>query len=244
MSVLEDIIQSLWIGPRLTAMERLTIESYLRHGYAFHLFTYGDVANVPDGTVVRDGREILPEERIFYYKKHRSVSGFSNFFRYKLLVERGGWWVDMDMVALEPFTFEGEHVFASERSGAWQHNPTCSAMKAPRGSEAMAWAFEVCESKDTKTLKWGQTGPQLLTAAVERFGLQDAVQPPDVFCPVDYEDWRLLLKPDATELPPQTRAVHLWHEKWRRAELDMDAAYDAKCMYERLKRHVGGELNG
>jgi len=239
-SVRDDIIQCLWIGPRLTAMERLTIESYLRHGYEFHLYTYGDVAGVPEGTTVRDGREILPEDRIFFYKKHRSVSGFSNLFRYKLLLDRGGWWVDADMVCLAPFSFEGEYVFASERAGSLE-NPTCSAMKAPRGSEAMAYALEVCESKDTRTLKWGQTGPQLTTAIVERFGLQDSVQPPDVFCPVDYEHWRLLMKPDAPELPPETRAVHLWHEKWRREGLDMDAAYDSGCVFERLKRHVAAQ---
>lgn len=233
----QDVIQSLWIGPRLTAMERLTIESYLRHGHEFHLYTYGDVADVPSGAIVRDGREILPEDRIFYYRKHKSVSGFSNLFRYKLLLERGGWWVDADMVCLAPFAFDGEYVFASERAGALE-NPTCSAMKAPRGSAAMAHALEVCESKDTKTLKWGQTGPKLTTAIVERFGLQEFVQPPDVFCPVDYEDWRLLLDPEGPALPAQTRAVHLWHEKWRRAELDMDAAYDPGCVYERLKRHV------
>ena len=43
-------------------------------------------------------------------------SGFSNFFRYKLLLERGGWWVDADMVCLRPFAFDKEHVFASEVS--------------------------------------------------------------------------------------------------------------------------------
>lgn len=238
MPVHSDIIQSLWIGPRLSNMERLAITSFLRHGYEFHLYTYGDVDGVPEGAVVRDGNELLPADRIFYYSKHRSVSGFSNLFRYKMLLERGGWWVDMDMVCLAPWVFEGDHVFASERS-LKGIRPTCSAMKAPRGSEAMAFALEVCESKKPETLKWGETGPGLTTQAVERFGLQGAMQAPEVFCPIDFDDWRLVLEPEPPALPASTVGLHLWHEKWRRAERDKDAAYDSACLYERLKRDVG-----
>src|SRR6185369_14164179 len=109
-----DPIQCLWIGPRLSAMERLAIASFLRHGHEVHLYTYGHVAGIPLGTVVRDGNEILPASRIFFYSDCGSPSGFANFFRYKLLLERGGWWVDTDMVCLKPFDFADEYVFASE----------------------------------------------------------------------------------------------------------------------------------
>ena len=55
------IVQSLWIGTRLSVMEQLAIRSYLDHGHPFHLYTYEDVEDVPAGTVVRPGTEILPE---------------------------------------------------------------------------------------------------------------------------------------------------------------------------------------
>lgn len=38
-------------------------------------------------------------------------------FRYKLILERGGWWVDLDTVCLRPFDLDLEHVFASEPDG-------------------------------------------------------------------------------------------------------------------------------
>ncbi len=233
----DDVVQSLWIGPRLTAMERLSIDSFLRHGHEFHLYTYGDVDGVPAGTVVRDGREILPAERIFFYRDQHSVSGFSNFFRYKLLMERGGWWVDADMVCLRPFDFDSPHVFASELSKGVVH-VSSGAIRAPRGSEAMAWAWEVCDSKDPQTLRWGETGPTLVAAAVERFALQASVQPPETFCPFPYTDWRVLLDPDARAIPAESYAVHLWNEMWRREGADKDATYDPGCLYERLKAGV------
>ena len=73
-----DLIQSLWIGPRLTTMEQLTIRSFLEHGHEFRLYVYDRVDGVPEGTVVCDGNEVLPRSRIFTYREHDSVSGFSN----------------------------------------------------------------------------------------------------------------------------------------------------------------------
>ncbi len=204
-----NVIQCLWIGPRLSAMEQTSIASFLRHGHEVHLYTYGGVDGVPLGTIIRDGREILPAERIFRYREHDSVSGFSNFFRYKLLLERGGWWVDTDLVCVKPFAFDGDYVFASEMSrGAAV--VTSSAIKAPRSSEAIAFAWEVCNAKDPATLRWGETGPALTQQLVERFGLHDAVQPPHVFCPIPFWEWRRLIDADAPDLPEDAVAVHLW----------------------------------
>jgi hypothetical protein len=230
-----DVIQSLWIGPRLSSMERLSIDSFLRHGHEFHLYTYGVVDGIPNGTVIRDGNEILPADRIFLYRDFPSVSGFSNYFRYKLLSERGGWWVDADMVCLRPFEFDTEHVFASELSKGVEH-VSSGAIRAPRGSEALQWMWEQCDAREPSTLNWGETGPSLVALAVSRFALHSFVQPPSVFCPLPYTDWSRLLDSDAPALPAEAAAVHLWNEMWRRNGRDKDAAYDPGCLYERLKR--------
>src|SRR5262249_28020043 len=108
------IIQGLWIGAALSAMEYLSIESFLANGHEFHLFVYADVKNVPPGTVIRDGEEILPASAIFRYRDNGSYAGFANFFRYELLWQAGGWWVDLDTICLHPFQFAGEYVIGSE----------------------------------------------------------------------------------------------------------------------------------
>ncbi|MEA2490841.1 MAG: hypothetical protein QOH21_2633 [Acidobacteriota bacterium] len=230
-----DVVQSLWIGPRLSAMERLSLASFLRHGHAVHLYTYGEVEGVPEGVVIRDGREILPAERIFYYRDYPSVSGFSNFFRYKLLLERGGWWVDTDMVCLRPLRFEDAHVFASELSRGGQF-VTTGAIKAPAGSEAMSLAWEVCESKNPADLKWGETGPSLLADVIAALSLDAFVQPPEVFCPLSYPEWQRVLDAEPPALPDAAVTLHLWNEMWRRNGRDKDAAQEPACLYERLKR--------
>ena len=54
------------------------------------IYTYGDVANIPEGTIVKDGNEILPASEIYRYKTG-SVSAFSNLFRFTMLYKKGGY---------------------------------------------------------------------------------------------------------------------------------------------------------
>ncbi len=52
---------------------------------------------------------------IFFSTRIRgSVADFANFFRYKLSLEKGGWWTDMDYVCLTPLDFADDLVFGSE----------------------------------------------------------------------------------------------------------------------------------
>ena len=88
---MNKIIQGLWIGPELSVMEQLSIASFLRNGHEYHLYVYDELSNVPRGTVIKDASEVLPPSQIFQYKQNQSYAGFANFFRYKLLLERGGW---------------------------------------------------------------------------------------------------------------------------------------------------------
>lgn len=236
--LMPEVISSLWIGDRLSTMERLSVSSFLKQGHEFHLYVYGNVAGAPAGTVLRDGNEILPESRIFTYTRHATFSGFSNYFRYKLLLERGGWWVDLDTVCLKPFQFPEEYVFSSEVDDGSPH-VNCGMLKAPPRSPVMAYLWERCEGMDPKNLTWGQCGPQLMHEAVERFSLQKFVQPPEVFCPIPHHEWRQIVNPEASWIfGAETRAVHLWNEMWRRAGISKEEVYGTACLYEVLKRGI------
>ena len=65
------------------------VVSFLAHGHDFHLYTYAPIDNVPEGVVMQDANDILPASMIFQYRDHSSYAGFANFFRYKLLLDRG-----------------------------------------------------------------------------------------------------------------------------------------------------------
>src|SRR3954451_20135313 len=130
---MSEVIQGLWIGAELSIMEQLSIASFLENGHEYHLYVYDAVKNVPARAVLKDANEILPASRIFQYKHQASYAGFANFFRYKLLLERGGWWVDTDVICLTPFDFAEEHVFATEMCRG-EEVVTSGIIKAPVGS--------------------------------------------------------------------------------------------------------------
>jgi hypothetical protein len=156
------------------------------------------------------------------------------------MLDRGGWFVDADTLCLKPFDFPDPYVFASQGINGPRF-VNVAAIKAPPRSPVMEFAWDACERIDTRELRWGQSGPELITRAVEHCSLQQYVQPPEVFCPIDYPEWQKLLEP-ASDLTfgEQTYAVHLWNEMWRRAGTDQP--WDSQCLYEQWKRFYLGSL--
>ena len=229
-------IQGLWVGAALSVMEQLSIASFLNNGHEYHLYVYDELKNIPVGTVVKDANEILPSSRVFQYKQYPSYAGFSNFFRYKLLLERGGWWADTDTICLKEFDFKENYVFSSEvHKGLEVINS--GIVKAPAGSEVMAYAWGVCQTKDPERLVWGETGPRLMAEAVRKYSLESYTKPHNVFCPIGYSEWQTVLAPDVEAATHNNSyAIHLWNEKWRSAGQDKNAEYHPDCLYERLKR--------
>src|SRR3954467_14258102 len=93
------VINELWIG-QLSPVEQLCLKSFVAKGHNVHLYTYDAIENVPQGVTLQDAAQILPPSQIFRNRRGRgkgSLAGFSDLFRYKLLLDKGGWWVDTDV---------------------------------------------------------------------------------------------------------------------------------------------------
>ena len=110
------IAQFLWIGSKLSRLERLSIRSFLDHGHECHLYAYEDMGQVPAGTVLKDANEIIPHRQLFATK--RGYGGFSDLFRWQLLHRKGQLWIDTDIICLKPFDFDlsATPLFAFERA--------------------------------------------------------------------------------------------------------------------------------
>jgi hypothetical protein len=231
------VVQGLWIGQHLTKMERLAITSFVANGHEFHLYVYGKIDDVPCGTNLLDANEILPENEIFRFGKSATYAVFADLFRYKLLVEKGGWWVDMDLVCLKPFDFHAEYVFATERDVLGRVSLTNGIIKVPKGSEVLKRALAFCQNENVQQLPWAATGPDLLDRLVSGSELAMYCQQPVTFCPVDPTRWLSLVLPWPTSaVTSNTYTVHLWNEMWRRYPLDKDQVYAPSSLYEQLKR--------
>jgi hypothetical protein len=240
-----EVIQSLWIGHPLSIIERLSITSFLKNGHEYHLYCYGDMA-VPAGALVKDASVILPESTIFSYQQgagRGSVAAFSNLFRYKLLLEKGGWWVDTDVVCLRPFDFHWPALFSSEATHTGVKTASC-VVKLPPGHAVAKMCYDVARRVNRAKLKWGEIGPDLVGRAVAKFDLHDLVKKPAVFCPVPWWEWRAVLaedpQPALSALNEDTYAIHLWHEMWRR-HLAQSPEILPTSMFAQLLKRFGME---
>ncbi len=237
------IVRSLWIGDELSNLEQLCIRSFIENGHEFHLYTYGDVKGIPNGTVVKDGNEILPESDIFFYKTadhYGSYSAFSNWFRYKMLMDKGGYWSDMDTICISPLNFKESYVFSSEYTGEGHKHINAGVIKSPKGSEFIKYCWDKTQEIG-KEVRWGQIGPRLVKESVEKHKLTEYVKDPEVFCPTHYENMDVFIGKESLDIHPSCKAIHFWNESWRKTGLDKNGDYDEKSLFEILKKryHVG-----
>lgn len=222
------VIQGLWYGSTMLGqMERLSIESFLRHGHDYHLYSYDYITNLPKGAVQRDARDIHPTFEMIKNRDGKVLgAAFSDLFRYKLLHDKGHFWADLDVVCIRPFDFDEEVVLAAE-----MHRPhvqlkypidpksnigiNCNVMRFPARSAEMAYCYEQALHFDRSKLVFGEIGPELTTRCALKFKLQPFIKPPETFNPVNYFDFRDLVNPRRKPTFSQaTYAIHLWSGAW------------------------------
>tara|TARA_B100001094_G_scaffold332691_1_gene405865 strand:+ start:1582 stop:2346 length:765 start_codon:yes stop_codon:yes gene_type:complete len=250
---MSNIIQSLWVDGELSKMEQLCAKSFIDNGHEYHLYTYGDVKNIPEGVIVKDGNDIVSASDIFRYK-NGSLSAFSNYFRFHLLHKKGGYWVDADVLCVKPFKFDQEIIFVSEPLGReyQQSTPTSCIIKLPKNTDVTKEAIQM--QKEHKKLiisgelEWG-SGPRTINHIINKFHLQKYIIPWQMICTCDYQAVISLIQPNSIarnyfpniiDLPynikSETFCIHLWNENWRKNKLDKNKTYHSESIYEFFKK--------
>lgn len=234
------VIQSLWYGDDLSNMEIISIKSFLEHGHTYHLYTYNDINNMPDGVIVKDGNDILPEDNICFYQSgpgKGSVSLFSNYFRFELLKKYGGWWADTDVVCLKPLDFDTECVIASAVVKPDGKVGMASAIiKSPPDGFMVSRCLEIINSKDKDKVKWGQVAARPMERVVRnnKDSIGQYVVPPEALHPIPWFEFWKVIAPESPNLKG-SYAVHLSNELWRRNDLDKNGDYPKNSLYEQWK---------
>ena len=232
------VINGLWIG-QLSPLEQRCLKSFVAHGHPYHLYTYEPIDNVPDGVVLQDAAQILPQSLIFRNQNglgKGSLAAFSDLFRYKLLLERGGWWVDTDVFCLKPFDFTAPYVFGSE------DKPVASGvLKMPRGSQLAQRCFEMASQIDSATIVWNEL-VAILERNVRQLKLMRYVLPAKTFSPIVWSDVPDYVRGVKNFVPSRrSYSVHLYNEMWRRNGLDKAGSYPPASVINVLCRLAGIE---
>ena len=247
----KQIVQSLWIGNKLSIMENLCIKSFLKNDYDYHLYTYNFVENVPEGTIIKDANEILDNSEVYSYA-NSSFSAISNRFRFELLYKRGGMWVDTDVICIKKYDMGNDkYIIFSESNKKYNEQKIGACiLKFPIGDPILLDAIQICKDKKKDiidgTLVWG-LGPSTVKHLVEKYNLEQYVKPWKFANSCSCHHVLSIINPDfktgdpkgyassVDELSPDTYFIHLWHEFWRRNNIDKDAKFPEKSLFEGLK---------
>lgn len=250
-------VLGLWVGTDLTPIEQLSIRSFLANGHPYHLFAYDRIAGVPDGTVLRDAAAVIPRGELFL--SQGSPAHFSDWFRWKLLADLGGYWADLDVVCLRGFDFSEPVVFGWQETGVID----TAVLRFPAGHALARVMLRRCEAArnawpgtpvgDRYTATWPPSpvrspasdqpwglvgGPYGFTAEVRRAGLERAALPQSCFYAVPHTAWQTVLESAdrlVDDLFRDASALHLWNEMFRRHGIDKHASYPASSPIEQLK---------
>lgn len=247
----------LWVRGDLSRMEQLSVRSFLAQGHPVHLYSYDPPRNLPSGVTLLPADDIVPENLAPHKPTEPFARGsmgtFSDYFRYHLMLAKGGWWADLDVVALSPLRDFPDVVLCSTREA--QHGLTANGfvMRFPKGHAVPNACLKALGNTPVSEFEFGKTGPLLLNSIIGPAGVQAHCQPPEVFAPVPWNaseqlvrsSWRYtwdnfkhrVRRPHlACNFTRHTAAVHLWNETWRSAGLDKNARYPASSIYEGLQR--------
>ena len=257
-------IQALWIGDRLSTLERLSLRSFMAHGHHVRLYCYGRPAGVPEGVETADAGAILPwTVADGCLRGGVPVAYVSDWFRHALLAAEGGIWVDTDVVCLKRFVFDGPVVagwedeaflatcvlgfpagheaaraLAAAAAAPWRRAPWDDARARLRTAmRRVRYAGRPAAFR--RSLPWGgMGGPATVTRAWAHYGLLGLALPASAFCPVHYTRFLDLVRSDG---PPEltslsgSYAIHLWGALWDMHGVGRDVVRAPGCLLEQLK---------
>ncbi|MDN7353110.1 hypothetical protein [Acetobacter senegalensis] len=203
---------TFWYGGRLSALEKACAYSLIRQGCELTLYSYCRVDNVPDGVVLADASEIIPEEmtKYFIFKNMPDLGHFSDFFRYSMFRKNKKTWVDLDMLFLsEPYVSPSGDIVVQERQGSV--NGAILGLTSPFLVDEL-----IARSKALmgKKLRWGETGPLLLESVL---GENNDItkMSSKIYYPIDHLDIYKIFLPEEKEWcmdhTSQSVALHLFN---------------------------------
>lgn len=252
-------IHALWIGNKLGDISRCCLKSFYLKGHKVFLHTYSTIEDLPDGIICLDANLIIDKKNIFKHTETGSYALFSDLFRYELLKQVDGIYVDCDVYCLHPITKNNNGYIIGYESdnminGAVLAMPSQSKLlenllnaaydshfippwypKKKQNRLKIKKMFGL--SKHISDMPWGVIGPAAITHFIKALNLESQVEPIDVFYPVHYECINLLIDEnlEINDITTQrTVCIHLYNEVLRKINLN---SIGNNCILSKMLRN-------
>ncbi|MBC7489894.1 MAG: hypothetical protein H7240_07930 [Glaciimonas sp.] len=235
-------VHMFWAYGNLSKLEILCAKSFIQSGYDLLFWSYEKINNLPEGAILRDAGEILPEHRVFKYQ-NGSYAGFADLFRYAVLCKEGGLWADTDVICLLPMnTLQkssiDSFVVMEETEQGQQLNNNVIYCAHPRAGDIVDLAFAISDRFDTEKVRWGDCGPLLLTSLAKTYpNIAPVIMEANFANPVEWWKCPDILRRTQiySSIPSEWGFLHCFNETWRRSGIDKNASYPPGSLLSRIE---------
>jgi hypothetical protein len=212
-----QVLQTFWHGEAISPYQLLCLRSFVDRGHRVEVFTYGP-SYLPGWLEHRNAAEIVPEENVL-----RSVGGFlaidDDLFRYAVLNQRGGWWIDPDVLLLKPDLPATDIFFAGPDAFGWT---STALLKFPKGHKVVRQGMETALAAIDTDAAPVSSGAALLTELILRSDeLGRDFQSREPLGPVSWYDVPVLFDPKRRKelqwLCESEQVLHLHADVWLRS---------------------------
>jgi len=175
------------------------------------------------GVEVRSAADVVPRGLFKQIINASEIRYFSDIFRYAVLYEHGGLWMDSDVVLIRPFPFRGDYFLNLQWRGAHAGHFICgNAIFAKPYSRHFRNLYEMSVARFTEAhqTRFGEIGPRLLSDYVmseDGAELREWLFSPAFFNPIDWTEVERFNEPIAALADylhdPRVIGIHLWNAR-------------------------------
>jgi len=205
---------TLWKGPSLSAFEASCLHSFVAAGHEVTLFSYEPVAGVPAGVKRADAARIVDAAWLnaFVLNGVSDITHFSDLFRYRMFERTELTWIDADLLLLRSWDQDPNQTLLALEA---PHSLNGAVMRVASQERWLPTLIEHAEALRGHSIRWGETGPRLVTRIAGPHAVGAQAAPPPVYFPIHFGDfWKPFLPEHASEcraLCAQARTLHLWN---------------------------------
>ncbi len=243
------LVHGFWAGGPLGRAQIASIRSFIQHGHDYRLWVY-DPIDVPAGAMLCDAAKIVSPEVLGRWRPCKHLyQTFSNYFRYELIYQEGGYWMDMDIICLRPYDFVNDYIFCGitgvvkrPQLADLPFNVVNGAFRAPKGAPFLANILEQIRepARDGRYPDFGLWGTVIFTRAIFNYGLTHFKEDKNVFVPFGFQEVDKIYRKPGLKIPEWAYAVHLYNYTGP----NYDELVPGTVYTELMKRYGEADLSG
>ena len=224
---MKQIAHFFWHG-KLSLYEQRCINSFVFHNFDVRVWSYEQI-DIPIGARLFKASEILPiselntfkvwNSKTNQYEHHGGInSGFSDLFRFNLLMKHDGWWFDTDVVCLRDESdfktlLNNKQIVVGKEDDTYTNGAILNFPSRSINQLALNKCIEICNN--SREFEWGVVGPKLITNFVKENNLEKEVYDRLTFYPLRYDELDYFFQPHlkqrAEEVSKNSYTTHLWN---------------------------------